>query len=156
MTVAPRTQVRPVSTLEEAISAVRREGKRLTTPRRLLLEALFETHGPVSATHLAESLAVDESSVYRNLEVLERHGLVRHMHLGHGPGLYVLVRRHESEYLYCERCANVTAVAPEQLEGVRAEIRERFGFEAHFTHFALVGLCRDCGEASAAIGKPRR
>ena len=30
----------------------------------------------------------DLASVYRNLETLEDAGLVRHMHLGHGPGLY--------------------------------------------------------------------
>ena len=30
---------------------------------------------------------------YRNLDVFERHGLVQHVHLGHGPGLYVLVGR---------------------------------------------------------------
>ena len=29
----------------------------------------------------------DLASVYRNLETLERHGVVRHVHLGHGPGL---------------------------------------------------------------------
>ena len=34
---------------------------------------------------------VDLASVYRNLEQLEELGVVRHVHLGHGPGLYALV-----------------------------------------------------------------
>ena len=81
--------------------------------------------------------------------MLERHGLIRHVHLGHGPGLYVLVGRHEVEYLYCERCASVTALTPEQLDPVRDEIRARFGYQARFTHFPIVGLCDACRRLTA-------
>jgi Fur family ferric uptake transcriptional regulator len=117
---------------------------RLSTARRLVLEAFFAADGPVSAAHLAQALSIDESSVYRNLEVLERHGLIRHVHLGHGPGLYALVGRQDVEYLYCERCSKVTTVAPKQLDPVRKSIKKRFGYEARFTHFAIVGLCERC------------
>lgn len=126
---------------------------RLSTPRRLVLQALFAAEGPVSALRLAETLLIDESSVYRNLEVLERHGLIRHVHLGHGPGLYILVGRHEVEYLYCERCARVTAVPPEHLDPVRRQIKREFGYEARFTHFAIVGLCQRCA-VQPAISEP--
>ena len=36
--------------------------------------------------------------------------LIRHVHLGHGPGLYALAGANEREYLACERCHRVTAV----------------------------------------------
>jgi Fur family transcriptional regulator, ferric uptake regulator len=144
MTVAAQTPPLAFDTIEEAVRAVRRGGMRLSTARRLVLEAFFAAEGPVSAVHLAHTLSIDESSVYRNLEVLERHGLIRHVHLGHGPGLYALVGRHEVEYLYCERCAKVTAVTPDQLDPVRKNIKKRFGYEARFTHFAIVGLCERC------------
>jgi len=144
VTVAPGTPALAFTTLEEAIAAVRQQGKRLSTARRLVLEALFAAEGPVSAAQLASTLSIDESSVYRNLEVLERHGLARHVHFGHGPGLYVLVGRHDVEYLYCEGCAKVTAVSPEQLDPLRRQIQDRFGHHARFTHFAIVGLCAAC------------
>ena len=53
MTRAP--QAAPVSfdNLEDAIRAVRERGMRLSTPRRLVLEALFAADGPVSAQRLA-------------------------------------------------------------------------------------------------------
>ena len=123
---------------------------RVSTPRRLVLEALFAADGPVSAQQLSGELAIDITSVYRNLEVLERFGVVRHVHLAHGAGLYVLAGRQQSEYLYCERCATVTAVAVEDLDPVRDLIKEQFGFQARFTHFAIVGLCERC----AAIPRP--
>jgi Fur family ferric uptake transcriptional regulator len=156
MTVAAHTPPLVFDTLEEAIRAVREEGMRLSTPRRLVLQALFAADGPVSAVHLAQTLAIDESSVYRNLEMLERHGLIRHVHLGHGPGLYTLVGRHEIEYLYCERCTKVTAVAPEQLNPVRDTIKAHFGYEVRFTHFAIVGLCERCAATPPPDADPNR
>jgi hypothetical protein len=35
------------------------------------------------------------------------------------------------------------------MDAVRALIRERFGHEAHFTHFPILGLCAACARADA-------
>jgi Fur family ferric uptake transcriptional regulator len=126
---------------------------RLSTARRLVLEALFAADGPVSAPQLAQTLHVDATSVYRNLELLERHGLVRHVHLGHGAGLWVLAGRQEHEYLYCEQCTKVTQVAAKELDPIREQIRQGFGYQARFTHFAIVGLCDQCA-ASPPVRAP--
>lgn len=144
MTIAPDVPRLQVSSPDQAIDALRGSGLRLSTPRRLVIEALFASDGPVSAPTLARTLALDESSVYRNLEVLERHGLIRHVHLGHGPGLYALVGRDDGEYLYCERCGRVTVLDPDQLAPVRDHIKDNFGLTARFTHFAIVGVCERC------------
>jgi Fur family transcriptional regulator, ferric uptake regulator len=144
MTVAPDVPRMVVHEPGEAIRALRASGLRLSTARRLVIEALFAADGPVSAAQLSQALSLEESSVYRNLEVLERHGLTRHVHLGHGPGLYALVGRDDGEYLYCERCGKVTVLRADELEPVREQITERFGHSARFTHFAIVGICAAC------------
>jgi Fur family ferric uptake transcriptional regulator len=82
--------------------------------------------------------------VYRNLEALERIGLVRHVHFGHGAGLYELVRAQQYEYALCERCRRVTAVAAAELDAVRELLERRLAIEPRFTHFPIVGLCRSC------------
>src|SRR6202046_2756004 len=102
MTVSPDVPPLSAASLADAVAALRERGLRLSTARRLVLEALFAADGPVSAEYVARRLHVDLSSVYRNLELLESHGLVRHVHLGHGPGLYALRGDGEQEYLYCE------------------------------------------------------
>ncbi len=150
MTAPPESLPQVFENVEDAIRSLRDSGLRLSTARRILLEALFAADGPVSAAHLARTLSLDESSVYRNLELLESRGLLRHLHLGHSPGLYVLSSEHEVEYLYCERCAKVTAVAPDRLEPVRTQIKRQFGYTPRFTHFAIVGICQDCSQAPAA------
>jgi Fur family ferric uptake transcriptional regulator len=154
MTIAPDVPRLVVGDPGEAIRALRNSGLRLSTARRLVIEALFAANGPVSAQQLAQELSLEESSVYRNLEVLERRGLTRHVHLGHGPGLYALVGRDEGEYLYCERCGKVTLLGPDELASVRHEIKERFGHTARFTHFAIVGLCESCAAQPSGSGSP--
>jgi len=47
------------------------------------------------AERIATGARLDLTSVYSNLEALEQHGLVRHVPLGHGPGLYALVSHGE-------------------------------------------------------------
>ena len=154
MTEASEAQPLRFDTYEDAIGAIRARGLRLSTARRLILEALFAAPEPASADRIATDLSLDLASVYRNLETLERHGLVRHVHLGHGPGLYELVGRGEREYLYCSHCGAVRALSPEQLDPIRGRVKELFGYEARFTHFAIVGLCPSCAKEPPAKEPP--
>jgi Fur family ferric uptake transcriptional regulator len=146
MTIAPDAPPLVCSDLSAAARALRERGLRMSTPRRLVLEALFALEAPQSAEQIARRSSLDLTSVYRNLEILERHGLVRHVHLGHGPGLYALLGEGEREYLYCERCHAVRALPPDELDPIRDCVRERFGYEARFTHFAIVGTCPACSQ----------
>jgi Fur family transcriptional regulator, ferric uptake regulator len=149
MTVAHDVPVLQVDDPEQAIEALRGSGLRISTARRLVIEALFGADGPVAASELAQRLSLEESSVYRNLEVLEQHGLARHVHLGHGPGLYVLAARDRGEFLYCEGCGAVTVLEPHELDAIRDEIHDRFGLTARFAHFPIVGLCAGCSAAGS-------
>ena len=144
MTVAPDVRRLPFDDLGGAVAALRAQGLRLSTSRRLILETLFAAPEPLSAEAIARRLDLELTSVYRNLETLERHGLLQHVHLGHGAGLYALVGQGEREYLYCERCHAVTALDPGEIDPVRAEIAGRLGLQTRFTHFALVGVCAEC------------
>lgn len=144
------------SSLLSAVAAIRARGLRVTAARRQVLEALFAAEAPVSAEEVAGGLrgriaSIDLASVYRNLETLESIGLVRHVHLGHGPGLYVLVGRDERAYAACERCGRRTVIDPSLVDRVRDAVRDACGYEAAFAHFAIVGLCPACARAGAAL-----
>jgi Fur family ferric uptake transcriptional regulator len=150
MTIAPDAPPLACAGIDDAIAVLRERGFRLTASRRRVLEALFAADGPISAEHITTQLHLDLTSVYRNLETLERQGLVRHVHLGHGPGLYALLGRGEHEYLFCERCGAVQALTTKQLDPIRTQIERRFGYHARFTHFAIVGTCADCAHHTTA------
>jgi Fur family ferric uptake transcriptional regulator len=148
LTQAPDAPPLELADLGEAMRVLRSRGLRITSPRRLVLEALFAADAPLSAEELAQGAGLEVTSVYRNLETLERHGVIRHVHLGHGPSLYTLVEQGEREYLYCERCGSVKAVPPSDLDPVRKQIKRRFGYRPRFTHFPIVGLCSNCARRS--------
>lgn len=154
MTRPSRVPALRYDTLEDVVAAVRTHGGRLSVPRRLILETLFGAEDPVSAEAIATRLQLEPTSVYRNLEHLEALGVVRHVHLGHGPGLYVLRGLGAREHLVCEACDRVQAVEPARLDGVRAAIRAEFGFEAGFGHFPIVGVCAGCAAEGAAVSGP--
>lgn len=138
--------------IDEVYSVLRAKGHRISTPCRLVLETLFAAEGPISAQEIARNSSLSESdpsSVYRNLERLESLGIARHVHLGHGPSLYMLVGAGAKEYLVCERCDRAIAVDPAQLDPIRRQIHKRFGYEARFAHFPIVGLCPSCAGADA-------
>lgn len=149
MTTSSITQPLQFEGPATVLNALRGHGLRISTARRIVVHTLFAAEGPVSAEEIAAGLdgdrtRLDLASVYRNLETLEELGVVRHFHAGHGPGRYVLAGGGEREYLACERCSEVIEVEGDELNLVRAEIRERFGYEARFTHFPVVGLCHAC------------
>ena len=149
MTQAPRIPPLVADDLDHVVAALRARGGRLTAQRRALLEALFAADGPASAEHLARALGVDPATAYRTLEYLQELGVARHVHIGHGPGLYALATEPAREYLACERCDAVTIVEAGALDGVRAKIRESTGYEARFDHFPIVGLCASCAAGRA-------
>ena len=124
-----------------AAAALRERGLRVSAARRELLEALFAADRPLSAEELAGD--GDVASAYRNLEVLEGLGLVRHVHLGHGPGLYQPAGR-PREFVLCESCGAAAPLQPAALDRVRAAVLDAIGYQARFTHFPIAGLCPAC------------
>ena len=147
--------------LESAIDALRAGGLRVSAARRLVLEALYSSSAPLTAEQISSGVAgriprSDLASVYRNLETLEEVGLVRHFHLGHGPGLYGPAGIDRREYLVCDSCNAVAAVDPAEMDPVRALIQKRFGYEARFSHFPILGLCADCAREESARDDKRQ
>ena len=70
------------------LNTVRAHGMRVSSARRYVLDALLNADQPLTAEEIAAG--ADIASTYRNLETLETIGIVRHVHLGHGPGRYAL------------------------------------------------------------------
>jgi Fur family transcriptional regulator, ferric uptake regulator len=149
MTVSHHAVPVHVPSLAAALGTLRANGLRISSARRLVLGALFAADGPVSADEVATGLdgrlpASDLASVYRNLDTLETLGVVRHLHVGHGPGLYALAGRHEAGYVTCDRCGCRAALEGDALAAVGDAVRAACGFDCAFDHFPLVGRCPDC------------
>jgi Fe2+ or Zn2+ uptake regulation protein len=135
------------ATAEALIGALRDAGMRITRARREVCAVLAEApDGHLSAADIAARVQqpVDTSTVYRTLEALQQVGFLRHVHLGHGPGVYHVASVPVHHHLVCEWCGTVVDVPTRALREAVASVTEPQGFVADTTHFAIVGRCRDC------------
>lgn len=135
--------------VDSVFRSLRERGLRISMARRVIVNYLFDVDGPVSAQQIASGLGetpLDLASVYRNLETLEEHGVVRHFHAGHGAGRYVLASGRDPEYLACDCCGAIREIDRRELEPLRAAVRKRFGYKVGFNHFPMMGLCPRCAD----------
>jgi Fur family ferric uptake transcriptional regulator len=136
------------STLEDALELVRQHGGRVTSSRRILLRILFSSTGHRSAEELAAEVQAEApdihlSTIYRNLEELERLGVVVHAHFGHGPATYHLATSVHGHFV-CEECGKLIEVPDSMFSGLARDAASRFGFTIDPHHFAMLGRCATC------------
>jgi Fur family ferric uptake transcriptional regulator len=127
---------------------LRGRGYRLTPQRELILEAVntlgHATPDEVLAEVRRHSSAVNSSTIYRTLEVLEELGLVRHAHLSDRAPTYHSVTGHEHFHLVCRNCRRVISVDPEVAAPLLDTLRADVGFEADVGHLTIFGRCTSC------------
>jgi Fur family ferric uptake transcriptional regulator len=133
--------------IEQLVEVLRSQGHRVTTPRRLLIRSLIESGGHRTVDELTADVQrrasdVHLSTIYRNLDELERLGLIEHAH-GHGAATYHLAS-HTHGHLVCRQCGTVVEVPEEFFRSLvrRAESDRGFAIDPH--HFAMIGLCESC------------
>ncbi len=83
------------------------------------------------------------STIYRNLEELERLGVVVHSHFGHGPNTYHLASAVHGHFV-CEVCGNLVEVPEPMFNGLAKSALSQFGFTIDPHHFAMLGRCSGC------------
>jgi Fur family ferric uptake transcriptional regulator len=136
------------TTVEGVLDLVRQQGGRVTSSRRLLLGALFDSKDHHTAEELAaevqqQSPDIHLSTIYRNLDELERLGVIVHSHLGHGPATYHLAASAHGHFV-CEECGKMIE-APDNLFASLAQVaRSQFDFTIDPHHFAMLGRCANC------------
>jgi len=134
------------------LDALRADGRRVTTARRLVVESLARTTEHLTADDLANRIhdahpEIHLSTVYRTLDSLHDWGLVQHVHQPHGPSFFHLTGAHR--HLVCEQCGCIRDVPAAEFDALVALIRAHYGFELHLGHAALVGRCAAHTEEAA-------
>jgi len=147
--LSPRgTRTVDVASVDDALALVRARGGRATSSRRILLEVLFDTTDHLNAEQLAEAVQartpdVHMSTIYRNLDDLQRLGVIVHAHMGHGPATYQLASLAHAHFI-CEDCG-ATLEAPDDLfRGLARTVKAQLGFSIDPHHFAILGRCPAC------------
>jgi Fur family ferric uptake transcriptional regulator len=134
---------------------LRESGHRLTPQRELVLAAVeslgHATPDEVYAEVRTRSEAINLSTVYRTLELLDELGLIRHAHLTDRAPTYHSANGHEHSHLVCRGCDRVISVGRSAMEDALAGLAAEHGFVPDYGHLSVFGLCPGC---AAAAGTP--
>jgi Fur family ferric uptake transcriptional regulator len=127
---------------------LRAQGYRLTPQRELVLHAVerlgHATPDEVLTAVREESTAVNISTVYRNLELLEELGLVRHAHLTDRAPTYHSTAVPDHVHLVCRACGKITELAPETIAPLTAALETDYDFKTDVGHLTIFGTCTTC------------
>ncbi|GBD84608.1 ferric uptake regulation protein [bacterium BMS3Abin02] len=137
---------------EALVRDLRSEGLRITAARRAMCDALAASRDVhLNATEIRQraeevsGIRIDQSTVYRTIDVLERLGVLHHVHLGHGPAIVHLSAETDHQHLVCEHCGKTVDIPVDEVVQAFETLARRHSFTSiHGSHFAIVGTCEDC------------
>jgi Fe2+ or Zn2+ uptake regulation protein len=141
--------------LHDAVSTrLRRANQRVTANRQAIVGALSTADRPLTIPEILESptgRALAQSSVYRNLVVLEQVGLVHRVVTDGEFARYELdedLTEHH-HHLICANCGRVddvpaSAGLEQSVKSAASQIARSTGFRTQRHRVDLVGLCAQC------------
>jgi Fe2+ or Zn2+ uptake regulation protein len=137
---------------DEVATLLRRADQRYTTGRRRVVAALQEGGGPVTITQiLAVDPSLSQSSVYRNLTILEEVGAVTRIVTGDDFSRYELAEHltEHHHHLICSDCGDVVDFSLDDsfestLDTALHTAASKLGFEVNAHRLDLFGTCEQC------------
>lgn len=137
---------------DAATARLRSAQQRYTRGRRALVDVLAEVGHPLTIGEVLAALPVTaQSSVYRNLSVLEGAGVVRRVQAEDEYGRFELSEdlTGHHHHLLCAACGRVTDYTPparleRAVQNIMEEVTTQTGFRPSAHRVDLVGLCAAC------------
>lgn len=134
----------------ETIARCRKAGLRRTKALEELATTLLESDRPMTLSELAASSRLseqcDKATVFRLLQRLSEHGIVRRLGLHERAAYFtLLVPGKHSDYLICTSCGSIEAIqAPCPVHQLEDEIREKTGYLNLYHELEFFGVCPQC------------
>ena len=145
--------------IETADKVCRQRGLRFTRLRRRVLELVWNSHKPVGAYEVLDSLnrsgqKAAPPTVYRALEFLIEAGLVHRLDsLNAFVGCPDPEISHTGQFLICRQCRSVAELDDDDIHTVVEKKASDLGFSAISQMLEIQGLCQDCSDAATAAAQ---
>jgi len=137
---------------EVFIHELRERGFRLTPQREMVLSVMHEVEGMATADEIygrvrERSAAVDISTVYRTLDLLQEFQMVACVDPGDGQHRYELLGVHGPHiHLVCQVCGAVVGIEQDLAQPLADRLLARHGFAVALDRLAIPGLCQQCSD----------
>ena len=125
----------------------------ITKRQEQLLEELKKCEDELSGQELHRQLITDGKSmglttVYRNLQILIKNGLIRSRHLPTGEVLYTPVDR-DIHHLTCVQCGETSKMEGCPVKDIHKPKKNTKKFQLLFHTLEYFGLCQNCYQAQS-------
>ncbi|MHB1357270.1 MAG: Fur family transcriptional regulator [Anaerolineae bacterium] len=140
---------------EKLLQQLHERGFRLTPQREMVLRVMHDINENATIDDIfsrvsALCTAVDLSTVYRTLDLLESFNLVSSFKLGDGQRHYELLSLHHAHFhLLCRNCGSLVAIDAHALQPLRSQLVRDHGFQMQLDHLVIPGICRTCQDAES-------
>ena len=130
----------------DAHRRLQEHGLRSTRCRRAVLAVIDAAAEPMTVEQIADALAgegFDLSTIYRNVETFERHGLLNRLDMGDDVRRYCGCDGHH-HHIRCLRCGRIDKVDVCLIEQMEGAIEQELGYKIVNHALVFTGLCRKC------------
>jgi len=133
--------------IDLVLEQVKKAKLRLTEPRRAILSALVDNHGPFSAEEIHRLFCkkvCDLVTIYRCLSSLTAAGIIRRCEFGDGTARYEISGKEgHHHHVICRKCKKIEILDDCELENIdRVATRRGFVDITHSLEF--FGICPSC------------
>ena len=130
-------------------------GKRTTSQRRLLLALISQAGGHLDADELyrrarEQELSISLSTIYRNLSLFKKLGLVEERHFAEEHHHYEAKATAEHHHLVCLGCDEVIEFQSPLTEQMKRQIQKESNFVITDTEVCMMGYCARCQQSRAS------
>jgi len=117
----------------------------LTRYRKHILEILSRSSFPlkVEDIHSLMDNAPDISTIYRALDYLEKHHMIKGLYYDDNTRYYMHKDTHD-HFLCCTSCRRMESFDICIAREVGKILREKYAYEIHDHHFYFLGVCPEC------------
>ncbi|UJJ33002.1 Fur family transcriptional regulator [Halopseudomonas maritima] len=141
--------------LSAAEQVCARDGVRFTALRKRVLELVWQSHKPLGAYDILETLSREDGrraappTVYRALDFLQEQGLVHRIaSLNAFIGCSSPEHRHHGHFLICLNCHLAIELEESGISDAIAGAATANGFTVHSETVEVSGLCGQCQAAA--------
>ena len=125
----------------------------ITKRQEQLLEELNKCEDELSGQELHRQLIIDGkamglTTVYRNLQVLIKHGLIRSRHLPTGEVLYTPVDR-DIHHVTCVQCGTTSKMEGCPVKDINTPNKKPKKFQLLFHTLEYFGICQNCDQSQS-------
>lgn len=142
------------------LKKLREQGFRLTPQREIVLNVMHQIENLATAEEIyqkvrEQSAAIDISTVYRTLELLQEFHMVSVVEAGDGQRRYELVGIHGPHvHLVCQSCGRIIPIDLDEFDEFITHLRDVHGFHLDSNNLSLSGLCEACHPGEQQISAP--